>query len=757
MMQLKSRTIKLRRKWKGFRRYLYKIILSNILLVLIPICILGIFWYIMMTNQAEQKFHQQKSIEMNEIVSGIKQRIKTIKLDLAAEQKDRIYASYTRSKEYTTDLWLIANRLYTMKEKYSHLHSVYFYDRTTGKIYTSISGSYSFDSFHDTKWLEESEDIYSVQQLPLRYAINNDVSENNVLYPEYNKLVLSLVIKGKPDYYLVANINVNGLFMDVYYAYDLNEKDEEEFFFLDSTNNLIEGHCKYIQPKTLMQKKTVPTESGVSYVRNKDRIYFIRRLDFGIVCVTSYPIKESYQEAGYLGKYILLVCFGLMLFLLVISAYMAKRLYRPINTLYSEIATSARNLNKEDVSDEIEMLKEVFTEMNTFNTNAAINLKQFDEINKAFNFRNFLEHSCGYRDFLTDHPYLFDQDGNGLCELLVIKLDLSDMGMTVDEELLFRLNLQEVLRTYLQSSMKGILTKVEEDNLALLYLGNERESLDQTRKVLTDTVTKLTDRNTFYAVSNPILQAGEILPQFQKCLNIIENSYFFHWKNEIITVDESEKQADNEDFFQDLPNRNASLIRAIVSQNEAEAYHLIEQLEQSLYKLKNSSKAKDICNRIMVDLDNEFHLTKTLDISLIKELNESKTLTDMMCLIKKLLKQVSLKYRKNDARENHYCEAAKKYLDEKYMRDMNITDVADHLEISYSYLSRIFRVRSGITLTDYLNNIRIEKSKEYLAGTYLTLSEISEKVGYNNVQSYQRFFKKYANITPGDYRRLHGI
>lgn len=89
------------------------------------------------------------------------------------------------------------------------------------------------------------------------------------------------------------------------------------------------------------------------------------------------------------------------------------------------------------------------------------------------------------------------------------------------------------------------------------------------------------------------------------------------------------------------------------------------------------------------------------------------------------------------------------------MKDMNITDTADFLNISYSYLSKIFRARTGVTLTDYLNNVRIEKSKEYLANTFMTLTEISEKVGYNNVQSYQRFFKKYINITPGDYRKLH--
>jgi YesN/AraC family two-component response regulator len=134
---------------------------------------------------------------------------------------------------------------------------------------------------------------------------------------------------------------------------------------------------------------------------------------------------------------------------------------------------------------------------------------------------------------------------------------------------------------------------------------------------------------------------------------------------------------------------------------------------------------------------------------------ENKTLVDMMNYCKRLLSKISCQYGNNDTKEKNYCELAKAYLEQNYMQDMNITDTADHLDISYSYLSKIFRARTGVTLTDYLNNVRIEKSKEYLSNTFLTLTEISEKVGYNNVQSYQRFFKKYVNITPGDYRKLH--
>ena len=206
-------------RWKGFQRYLYKIILSNILLILIPICILGVFWYVMMSIQVENKFHGQKIIEINEIVSAVNQRIKDINIEVATETREDKYSTYTFSKEeYSTDLSILINRLSIMTEKYHLIDSVYFYDRTTNKIYNSKSGRYTFHEFYDRKWLDEiNENIYSVQQLPLRYTFDNDtlLSTYKSIYGQFNKLVLSMVIKGRPDYYLVANVSIDRLYNEV--------------------------------------------------------------------------------------------------------------------------------------------------------------------------------------------------------------------------------------------------------------------------------------------------------------------------------------------------------------------------------------------------------------------------------------------------------------------------------------------------------------------------------------------------------------
>jgi two-component system, response regulator YesN len=744
---------------KGFQRYLYKIILSNILLILIPICILGILWYAMISNQAENKFHGQKSIELNEIVSAVNQRIKAISLEVATETREEKYSTYTFSnEEYSTDLSMIINRLSTMTEKYHLIDSVYFYDRTINKIYNSKSGRYTFKDFYDKNWLDAiDEDIYSVQQLPLRYSCDDEELLNNYkgIYSQLNKLVLSIIIKGRPDYYLVANVSIDRLYYEVADNYNVPNTNQE-FFFLNSEGQLIEGKCDYTKPENLLESPTTSIEKGVTFLKKNSRTYFIKSLDSGIYCVASYPISDAHQESLYLGKYILVVCFGLILFLLIISVYMAKRLYQPINTLYSDITESTRSLNNDNIYNEIDMLRVAFSELNTFNSNAKLKIIQFDEISRAFNFRSFLESSLGKKGFIEDHPYLFNEEGDCYCEMLILKFNITDVVMSTDEEMLFHLNLQEVLRTYLQSSMKGILTKIEGDHYVLLYQGNERENIEQTRKILTNTVINLTNGNAYFGVSQSIHNVDEIIPQYQICRDLIKNAYFFSWKNEIITAEMIECSKDMDDIYDMLLNINTSFIRFIVSQNESGIDTLFTQLETELRKLKSSSQVKDVYNRLLVELDHEFHFSSSIETNLLHALYENQTLVDMMNFFRKLLLQVSQQYGKNDAKENNYCVLAMKYFDDNYMNDMNITDAADYLNISYSYLSKIFRARTGTTLTDYLNNVRIEKSKEYLANTFLTLGEISEQVGYNNVQSYQRFFKKYVNLTPGDYRKLHG-
>lgn len=83
--------------------------------------------------------------------------------------------------------------------------------------------------------------------------------------------------------------------------------------------------------------------------------------------------------------------------------------------------------------------------------------------------------------------------------------------------------------------------------------------------------------------------------------------------------------------------------------------------------------------------------------------------------------------------------------------NLNVSAIALRYEMNISYLCRIFKKRTGISILDYIHKCRIENAKHMLS-TELNISEISEKVGYSSSLAMIRTFKKYEGITPGKYR-----
>ncbi|MNC52231.1 HTH-type transcriptional regulator YesS [compost metagenome] len=59
---------------------------------------------------------------------------------------------------------------------------------------------------------------------------------------------------------------------------------------------------------------------------------------------------------------------------------------------------------------------------------------------------------------------------------------------------------------------------------------------------------------------------------------------------------------------------------------------------------------------------------------------------------------------------------------------------------------------TGMSLIDYLNQLRIEQAKRMLVETTLSISQIALEVGYMNVQSFNRFFRKFEGMPPSSYK-----
>lgn len=105
----------------------------------------------------------------------------------------------------------------------------------------------------------------------------------------------------------------------------------------------------------------------------------------------------------------------------------------------------------------------------------------------------------------------------------------------------------------------------------------------------------------------------------------------------------------------------------------------------------------------------------------------------------------------NNANGN-YGERIITYLEEHFREEIVFEDMAKEIGISYSYMRKIVYELTGKSLIDYTNLLRIEKAKQLLLESNLSIAQISSEVGYYNVQSFNRFFRKYEGMPPSSYK-----
>ncbi|MDL2233797.1 AraC family transcriptional regulator [Ruminococcaceae bacterium OttesenSCG-928-L11] len=84
--------------------------------------------------------------------------------------------------------------------------------------------------------------------------------------------------------------------------------------------------------------------------------------------------------------------------------------------------------------------------------------------------------------------------------------------------------------------------------------------------------------------------------------------------------------------------------------------------------------------------------------------------------------------------------------------DIALTSVAEEIGLNSTYLSTMFKEESGMSFSQYLQKLRIERSKELLQSTSEPLSVIATQVGIGSEKSFIRLFKKLNHCTPGQYR-----
>ena len=103
--------------------------------------------------------------------------------------------------------------------------------------------------------------------------------------------------------------------------------------------------------------------------------------------------------------------------------------------------------------------------------------------------------------------------------------------------------------------------------------------------------------------------------------------------------------------------------------------------------------------------------------------------------------------------KNHQCAVVKRYIDQHFKEALTLEQLAEEAHMNKFYLSHAFKKEYGVSPINYLISCRIEESKYLLAETDLSLSRISQLLGFSSLSYFSQVFRRTQNITPMEFRQ----
>lgn len=107
----------------------------------------------------------------------------------------------------------------------------------------------------------------------------------------------------------------------------------------------------------------------------------------------------------------------------------------------------------------------------------------------------------------------------------------------------------------------------------------------------------------------------------------------------------------------------------------------------------------------------------------------------------------------SDSKHKNSIHRAVEYMRANYAQKLTLGEAAEQAGYSPAYFSRVFREELGCTFREYLNELRVEKSKPLLLGDVKSIAEISALVGFEDQSYFGKVFRKLTGVTPDRYRK----
>ena len=258
-----------------------------------------------------------------------------------------------------------------------------------------------------------------------------------------------------------------------------------------------------------------------------------------------------------------------------------------------------------------------------------------------------------------------------------------------------------------------------------------------------------------YTVLSEEIHGYENLKEAFQEIDELSRQQYFDMRTMVMTPSQLEKSripADPEQIHEELIRLYVALrageteemigkYRAVMAQLEkARDFHLLEDTLASMRRtlegiLLSHGREMDAQRRCVFDI--ESHATFQIQRDAIEAY--------LLACVNSL---------KDTRPMSHLIQEAVRYIRHHYAEDISVSDIAEHIGMSQSWLTKRFKQECGVNIVGYLLDVRIERAKALLAQTDMLIMEIACATGFDNPGYFISVFRRAAGMTPKAYREM---
>ncbi|WP_339314870.1 helix-turn-helix domain-containing protein [Paenibacillus sp. FSL R10-2734] len=588
-------------------------------------------------------------------------------------------------------------------------------------------------------------------------------------------LLQKMPLIGQVDGAIVINLKLDLLFSD-YFSH--NRSTQGSTMILDQDGALL--FSESTEAKTLLgqldaERMTLP--SG-SYIENSEQI-----VTYTTSNMTGWRFVDITERSALLhgmSRIKIIVWSVALTYIIaafVTSYYLSRRLYRPLQRVISYIAGSEETDRNEDPraahrGDEAGFIRQSFERISR---NRELLLKENHRVGELLSDNRTAIKEKYLNDLIqgsSTEPTAHESEH--AAELLGLRLDFNRftiLTLELEEPYpikgpddtfhfhLFQYGLMEELKTKIDGELFAkdsrriviVLSIPPEDDDSFPY--EQAEMLKQyvfTRYEISVTI----------AISRIHSGKAAVRTAYNDTLEALKLKIYIG-KGEVLPYSIQDEWRSEEGAYYYPYILETKLLQALLQTDMDECIVVIREITRAVLEQK---LGKANIQQLYVQLSGE--IVKTLvqtggELNMVfgerppytDALARAETVQDMEeCLLAICGKIIDYHREKRSKMTDVTLQLATDYMDSHYNKNITVDTVAEYVQRSSSYLSRIFKESKGITLNDYLIQLRLKRAMEMLQQSNASIEEICREIGYANVSYFNKMFKARIGLTPGQYR-----